>query len=175
VLLDLINPKKQTNNMKKTKLSKYFSYFKIKQCQFAKEIGLHTNHLSRILNGKSATSTMCMKLMRLTLQNLLDKKFQEHEKKGIKLQEQQRLLNEALEELCQTAQPSKPLTLQNLFDKKFQEHKKRGMELQEQQRLLNEALEELCQTAQPSKPLDSLSHSQPSQQDLLSCGTESEH
>ena len=117
--------------MKSTKLKQYFSSFKVNQTRFSREVGLHPNHFSRIINGKKATSTGSIKLMRLTLQNLLDKKFQEHEK--------------------------------------------RGMELQEQQRLLNEALEELCQIAQTSKPLDSLSHSQPSQQDLLSCGTESEH
>lgn len=86
--------------MKKTKLKQYFGEQNLKQNAVCRELHLHPNHFSRVINGHKGTSPQTIKLLRLYLQNLLDKKFEEHEKWGMELKEQQQLLNEALEEVC---------------------------------------------------------------------------
>ena len=88
--------------MKKTKLKQYFGKQRIKQTEVCRKLQLHPNHFSRVINGHKNTSPQTIQLLRLYLQNLLDKKFEEYEKLGMELEQQQQLLNEALEELCQT-------------------------------------------------------------------------
>lgn len=85
--------------MKNTKLKQIFSKMNLRHNVISRELHLHPNHFSRVINGHKFLSPQSKELLRLYLQNVLDNKFEEHEKRGKELQQQQCLLNEALEEL----------------------------------------------------------------------------